>query len=50
MRNIGNKGLLDVVTLDPVISLIALFCSLNTLTLLVEFPQNALPYSSSEWK
>ena len=28
--NIGNKGLQDVLTLDPVISLIALFCSLNT--------------------
>jgi len=38
--NIGNKDLQDVLTLDPVISLIALFCSLNTLTLSVEFPQN----------
>ena len=38
--NIGNKCLQDVLTLDPVISLIALFCSLNTLTLSVEFPQN----------
>jgi len=41
-----NKGLQNVLTLDPVISLIPVCCSLNTFTLSVEFPQNAIPYCS----
>jgi len=40
----------EVLLLEYVISLMALFWSLNTLFLSGEFPQNITPYVMTEWK
>jgi hypothetical protein len=45
-----NKGLHEVLDVDPLMILIIFFCNWNTSLLTGEFPQNMIPYPIMEWK
>lgn len=45
-----NKGLHEVLGVDPLMILIVFFCNWNTFLLTGEFPQNMIPYLIMEWK
>ena len=48
--NLWNKGLHDVLELEPIIVLIILFCNRKTFLLSIEIPQNIIPYFITAWK
>ena len=48
--NILNKGLREVLDVDPVMILLIFFCYWDTFLLTGDFPQNMIPYSIMEWK
>ena len=48
--NVLNKGLHEILDVDPLMILIIFFCNWNTFLLTGEFPQNMIPYPIMEWK
>jgi hypothetical protein len=50
MSSFLNRFLQELLTPTPDISLIILFCNVNTRHILVEFPQMIIPYIIIEWK
>jgi hypothetical protein len=48
--NLWNKGLHDILELEPVIILIILSSCKEDCSLFIEFPHNTMPYSTEQWK
>jgi len=49
ISNVLNKGICEVLDVDPLMILIIFFCNWNTFLFTGEFPQN-ISYPITEWK